>query len=291
METILAIIAGVLAFYGLSVVQLVLGDPHHIVFQGRFCGLSQNPQCTGEVTALLILCANYVLISGYSSRWQKLAGLSAACIMLPFMIWTGSRTAMGMCALGLLIFHRVSVRRWAVFAVVGITTYEIYRNFINPAGRAAQHLISTENDRGAQWSKGIALFLQHPLLGHPTRQTIVECSYIVTAAALGSVGLILLAILLANVARDIIFVFTHRPTLDPELRKTSEFACAIVIAGAAGMTFDAYLLATATTQAILNWVSLAILAVACDAVEARMAGFSAVARSGDDPEPVPGTGR
>ena len=234
-----ALVAGGLGFYFLSAIQLVLGNPHHIVFAGRFCGIAQNPQYTGEVTALLILCANFVIISGYSAAWQKLVGLSAACIMLPFMLWTGSRTAMGMCALGLLIFYRVSVRRWVIFAVVGLAAYEGYKNFINPGGRAVGHLLSTQNDRGTQWSKGIAVFLQHPILGNSAAQSLVECSYIVAAAALGSVGIILLVILLANVARDIIFVFTHRSVLDPELRKASEFICAIVIAAAGGMTFDA----------------------------------------------------
>ena len=272
-EYIMVLLGAGAAFYLLCIVQLTLGDLHHIVFTGRFCGIAQNPQFTGETTAILIICANFVVISGYSARWQKIFALCCACGMLPFMLWTGSRTSMGICAVGLLILYRVSIRRWAVFAVVGAVAYELYTQYFHRGARAVEHLVSTNNDRYAEWAKGLAVFSAHPILGQAAAQTLVECSFIVIVAALGSVGIVLLVTLIAAVAREIIHVFRYRDVLDPELRKMAEFACAITIAQAAGMTFDAYLVAAATTQAIISWMSLSLLAVAWDAVEARRHGF------------------
>lgn len=276
----MALFAGGLAFYGLSLMEIVLGNIHHIVFVGRFCGISQNPQFTGEVTAILIICANFIIISGYSRAWQKTVALSGACFMLPFMLWTGSRTAMGMCAVGLLILYRISIRRWAVFAVVGAVTYELYTHFFRHGAQAVAHLISSENDRGAAWSHGLAIFSQHPILGSAAAQSLVESSFIVILSTLGSVGLVMLVVVAYTTAREVITVFRHRSVLDPELKKAAEFACAILIASAAGMTFDAYLVAAATTQAIISWFSLALLSVAYEAVQVRLTGLMS---------PAPGT--
>lgn len=283
----MALFAGGLAFYGLSLMEIVLGNIHHIVFVGRFCGISQNPQFTGEVTAILIICANFIIISGYSRAWQKTVALSGACFMLPFMLWTGSRTAMGMCAVGLLILYRISIRRWAVFAVVGAVTYELYTHFFRHGAQAVAHLISSENDRGAAWSHGLAIFSQHPILGSAAAQSLVESSFIVILSTLGSVGLVMLVVVAYTTAREVITVFRHRSVLDPELKKAAEFACAILIASAAGMTFDAYLVAAATTQAIISWFSLALLSVAYEAVQARLTGLMSPAPGTPNP-PMPG---
>ncbi len=282
----LALFAGGLAFYGLSLMEIVLGNIHHIVFVGRFCGISQNPQFTGEVTAILIICANFIIISGYSRAWQKTVALSGACLMLPFMLWTGSRTAMGMCALGLLILYRISIRRWAVFAVVGGVTYELYTHYFRTGAQAITHLISSENDRSAEWSKGLAVFSQHPILGVASAQSLVESSFIVILYTLGSVGIIMLVVVAYTTAREVITVFRHRNVVDPELQKAVEFACAILIASAAGMTFDAYLIAAATTQAVISWFSLALLSVAYEAVQARLTGVMAAAPSAASPAAI-----
>ncbi len=274
----MALFVGGLAFYGLSLMEIVFGNIHHIVFVGRFSGISQNPQFIGEVTAILIICANFIIISGYSRAWQKIIALSGACFMLPFMLWTGSRTAMGMCAVGLLILYRISIRRWAVFAVVGAVAYELYTHFFHNGTQAVAHLVSGMNDRGAAWSKGLAVFSQHPIFGMAASQSLVECSFIVILAALGSVGLVMLIVVAYTTAREVITVFRNRSILDPELQKAVEFACAILIASAAGMTFDAYLIAAATTQAIISWFSLALLSVAYEAIQARLTGVMAPAQ-------------
>ena len=271
-DYISVLLAAGATFYLLSGMQLALGNMHHIVFTGHFCGISQNPQFTGETTAILIVCANFVVISGYSAPWQKTFALCCACGMLPFMLWTGSRTAMGMCVVGLLILHRVSIRRWAIFAVIGAVTYELYTHYFGSGTRAVEHLVSSTNDRAAEWAKGLSVFSAHPILGQAAAQTLVECSFIVIMATMGSVGIVLLVTMIASVAREVIHVFRHRDLLDPELRKMVEFACAITLAQASGMTFDAYLVAAATTQAIISWMSLSLLAVSWDAVEARRHG-------------------
>ncbi len=282
----MAFFAGGLVFYGLSLMEIAFGNIHHIVFVGRFSGLSQNPQFAGEVTAILIICANFIIISGYSSAWQKTVALAGACLMLPFMLWTGSRTAMGMCALGLLILYRISIRRWAVFAVVGAVTYELYTHFFHAGAQAVTHLISSQNDRSAEWSKGLAAFSQHPILGSAAAQSLVESSFIVIIYTLGSVGIVLLVVVAYTTAREVITVFRHRTVLDPEMKKTVEFACAILIASAAGMTFDAYLIAAATTQAIISWFSLALLSVAYEAVQARLGGLMPPAQGAASPAAI-----
>ena len=262
------LIAG-LGFYLLSAVQLVLGAPDSIVFVGRFCGLADNPQNTAENTACMLLMANYLILSGFSSRWQKALAVLAMLVMFPFLLWTGSRTGVGMVLVGLTAMNGTRVRRWLAVCVVVLAGWELYSHLFHGVAVAGSHLTSTLNDRSGPWIRGWNAFVSHPLVGQVSVKILVENSFISVAMGLGVLGLIILLILANAQIRDMVAIFQGRSRVDPESRKICDFALALSAALAAGMFFDAYLLAVATTQAVFVSVALAFTAIAVDLVYAQ----------------------
>ena len=263
--------AGVLAglsFYLISSVQLAFGSGR-IVFAGRFCGLASNPQSAGEITASLIPMANYLIISGFSSRWQKILGMAGLVVMLPFLLWTGSRTAMGMTVVALLVMNGVKARRWMAMGAAAILAKVIYSHFFG-ASFSSSHLLSLQNDRGAVWQRGWNLFLSHPMFGKAGVHILVENSLISVAMGLGIVGLAVLGVLVWAQASDTLLVLRNKWRLDKESEKICDFVLALGLGFASGMLFDAYLLAVATTEAVLLGLVLALTSVACDLVAAQM---------------------
>lgn len=265
-----ALVSAGLAFYALSAVQLALGARDSIVFSGRFCGLGANAQSTAEITASLVVVANYLLISGFSNRLQKSVGLAGLVVMLPFLVWTGSRTGMGMVVVGLMLLNGTKARRWIALGAAGLVTWEVYTHLFIRAAGIAGRLVSTANDRGTPWATGWHVFVTHPLIGQPIVEHFVENSFISTAMILGVVGVVVLIVLVFNQAGDILLVFRNKGVLDPESRKICDFVIALTAGFAAGMFFDAYLLAVATTEALLACFVLALTSVACDLVFAKV---------------------
>jgi hypothetical protein len=262
------VIAG-LCFYALSSIQLLLGARDSIVFGGRFCGLGANAQSTAEITASLVAVSNYLLISGFAKHWQKLLGGAGLVVMLPFLVWTGSRTGVGMAAVSLLIMNGARARRWIVLCAVSLIAWEVYTHFFSRAAMVAGRLVSTTNDRSSPWATGWHVFVTHPLLGEAFVQHFVENSFISVAMLLGMVGVGILFVLIFSQAGDILYVLRNKGFLDPESRKLCDFVIALALGFAAGMFFDAYLLAIATTEAVLACMVLGLTSVACDLVSAQ----------------------
>ncbi|MGC9261065.1 MAG: O-antigen ligase family protein [Phycisphaerae bacterium] len=265
-----AAVAAGLAFFALSAIQLRF-DASRILVSGRFLGLSQNPQTVGETTAPLFLMANFLIISGFSSRRQRILGIAGVLVMTPFLIWTGSRTGMGMTVVGLLILNGAKARRWIAPVTLMVVAWEIYAHLYHHATKAAMRLGSTVNDRAAVWERSWQVFLNHPLFGESGARILIENSFLSVAMTMGVVGLVVLALLAVQEGQDILFIFSHRGRLDVESRKFCEFVCALAISFVAGMFFDAYLMAIATTQAILAYMIMAFTSVAYDLVVAKYA--------------------
>lgn len=262
--TLTAVVLAGMTFYLFSIVQLVLGAHDSIVFLNRFAGLSDNPQNVGENTACLILVANYLVVSGYSSKRQRLLGIVAIALMFPFLLWTGSRTSAGMVAVGLLIMNGAKVRQWVIFGTIVGVAWEAYSYFNRHAALAASRLGSTINDRTAAWMHTWDIFLRHPLLGKFAPHVAVESSYLSVAAGVGVVGVAILVVLMELQARDMLWIFRRRPGLDPKGRRICDLALALSASLAAGMFFDAYLLSLSTTQAFFVALALALTGIAID---------------------------
>ena len=258
-----------LAFYLLSAVQLVLGAPNSIVIVGRFCGLADNPQNIAENTACMLLMANYLVLSGYSARWQKALGAVSMFVMFPFLLWTGSRTGVGMVVVGLVVMNGARIRRWVAVCVGVLAGWELYSHLFRGVAAAGGHLTSTLNDRSGPWIRGWDAFVAHPLFGQVSVNILVENSFISVAMGLGVLGLIILLILANAQIQDMATVFRWRLRVDSESRKICDFALALASALTAGMFFDAYLLAVATTQALFVGVAIALTAIAVDLVYAQ----------------------
>ncbi len=264
-----ATVAAGLAFFALSAVQIMFAGTSNVVFNDRFSGMSQNPQSVGEQAASLFIIANFLIISGFSSRRQKILGIAGVLVMTPFLIWTGSRTGMGMTVVGLLILNGAKARRWIAPATLMVVAWEIYAHLYHHATKAAMRLGSTVNDRTAVWEHSLRMFESHPLLGIGGVHLLVENSFLAVLMATGLPGLLVLVMLAFNQGRDILFIFSHRRRLDAESRKFCEFVCALAISFVAGMFFDAYLMAIATTEAILAYMIMAFTSVAYDMVVAK----------------------
>lgn len=266
--TLSAVVLAGMTFYFLSIVQLVLGAHDSIVFGGRFSGLSGNPQNVGENTACLILVANYLIVSGYSSRRQRLLGILAVALMFPFLLWTGSRNSAGMVAVGLFVMNGAKIRRWVIFGAIAAVAWEVYSHLYRHAAAGASHLGSGVNDRTRVWAHTWHVFLAHPVFGKFAANAMVESSYLSIAAGMGLVGVAILVVLMELQARDMLLIFRNRSRLSAEGRKLCDFSLALATALVAGMFFDAYLLSLSTTQGFFVALALSLTGVAVDFVGA-----------------------
>ncbi len=269
-----ACVTASLVFFGLSTIQLIFGPPDRIVINGRFTGLSDNPQHVAEAGACIFLMAAYVLTSGAASRGQRLLCLVGAAVLVPFMVWTGSRTGAGMTAVGLLVLNRAKFKRWVGLAILGAVSFKIYSYFSPAASAIASRLGSTADTRIKGWLIALSAFVRHPLFGRPGLTVITESSVLSVAAALGIVGLAVFAVMVLALFNDLSFVYRNRGRLDEEDRKMCEFICAFAAAFFAGSFFDAYLLAIATSAAVFMGMILAFTSIARAKINASLMEYN-----------------
>ena len=146
-----------------------------------------------------------------------------------------------------------------------------YSHFFGSSSLLTSHVFSLQNDRIIPWTRGWELFVSHPLFGVGGAEFLLENSFLSVAMNLGIVGVGILAVLAYSQAEDIVFVLKNKGRLAPEPRKICDFVLALSMAFISGMFFDAYLLAVATSEALIAAMVLALTSVACDLVAAGVA--------------------
>lgn len=200
-------------------------DIYPITFvHGRFLGTTGNPQHAALLLASIIPCLLYLTEHNSSQSgiwfffWQTVLFLTLLMLLL-----TGSRTGFLMLLSTILLFyynHTVRLFRLAIFIVVSVGlvwlmlgSTQFAESIINPM---FERLNNTDNTRSYVWQALWRSFTANPVFGAPLRGDRLlgygESSWLGTAAALGLVGLIPLALVGFSTARMIgrLFILSRR---------------------------------------------------------------------------------
>ncbi|NQT39547.1 MAG: O-antigen ligase family protein [Planctomycetes bacterium] len=158
----------VAAVSGLFVFLYFLANPEASLSHSRLSVLGLNPNRIGQTAApLLVLCA-YLGLYDRSRLW-KVIGWSTAVLMGLIIVYTGSRAAFAMAAVGGFLLTIPLGKRPAQIAalVVGVVVsgYVLLMMFDIPALSRFTEQYAYDT-RSGSWRGGMRRFAESPLLGH-----------------------------------------------------------------------------------------------------------------------------
>jgi hypothetical protein len=135
--------------------------------QGRFVGMMSNPQHTGAFLAFMIMTVLWLTLNDqkHSLRFIYIALLGVNLVML---VWTGSRTGLGMAVIGCgaVLYTRIG-RAALLLPVALIFAYAAFKVLVSITGLdiGAERLASAENTRSYAWWKLYTTGMENPLFG------------------------------------------------------------------------------------------------------------------------------
>ncbi|MCC5822913.1 MAG: hypothetical protein LAT64_04690 [Phycisphaerales bacterium] len=169
--------------------------------ESRFVGLMSNPQHAG---ALLSFMAVTLLWLTLNDRWVVLrpfyiVTLGAVLLMLA---WTGSRTGLGMAAIGFAAVLYTRMGKAILFLpVILAVAYYAFKAVLSLTGSRVglERLASTDDTRSHAWATLIRVGMDNPMLGAGIADAETsENSWLYGFAAFG-IGMLVLAILMTIV--------------------------------------------------------------------------------------------
>lgn len=176
-----------------------LADPRLLTLgnQFRFMGILSNPQHAGALMAFMAVIMLWLLFNDSQKRFKLIyMGLIFANILL--LIWTGSRTGLGMFMIGMSAVLYTKAGRTILFLpIVAIVAYVGIKFLINTLGLeiGVERLASTENTRDYAWWKLYSTGMENPLFGVGTLESEKsENSWLFGFAAFG-IGMLALSVM------------------------------------------------------------------------------------------------
>ena len=200
-----------LVFIAANVVQLGIGYDN-AVLKGRLAGIAGNAQ------NLAYLCVVYMLTSVYlydqqgkGKIVQMIYGISIGVYAI-LIIWSGSRTNAATATVGLLLYYRLRVGRFALLAILAAIVFGVFTLIFSESTGNLERFMSGTDTRSGVWEKSLSEFRNYPLFGQIPVKTstdldVSESGYLRTLALMGTIGGLLLAGVLAGMAFEIIRAF------------------------------------------------------------------------------------
>jgi hypothetical protein len=200
-----------LVFIAANVVQLGIGYDNAVV-KGRLAGIAGNAQ------NLAYLCVIYMLTSVYLYDQQGkgkivrlIYGISIGVYAI-LIIWSGSRTNAATATVGVLLYYRLRVGRFALLAILAAIALGVFTLIFSESTGNLERFMSGTDTRSGVWERSLSEFRNYPLFGQipvktSTELDASESGYLRTLALMGTVGGVLLAGVLAGMAFEIIRAF------------------------------------------------------------------------------------
>lgn len=192
-----------IGFIALNMVQLAFGYGQAIA-DGRFAGISGNPQLAGYVSAIFILFNTHIFARsplGSPSRWVFGVAIGVLAILI---LWAGSRMSALSAAAGLVAYFRFRLGSATLLAAVGGLSLAIVASIFGESLLGLDRFIYGDNTRREVWLGLLEEFYSAPLLGAMSARTdgaisANESSYLTTLALMGISGGIPLAIFVVSI--------------------------------------------------------------------------------------------
>ena len=167
-RTVFRVAVLVNAVWTLMVFVQIAANPKYVT-QGnehRFVGLMSNPQHTGVFLAFLSVIALWLLLN--DQRKYRFFLIGIVSIDLLFLLWTGSRTGLGMAVVGIsAVLYNKAGRAILLLPLVAILGYISLKIMIDVVGidLGFERMTSTKNTRSDAWRKLIETAGKNPIVG------------------------------------------------------------------------------------------------------------------------------
>jgi hypothetical protein len=201
-----------LLWIGAALVQLAINPDamlRHGPYFARFQGMTFNPQAAALTLGITSVVTIFLALNDPKHRY-RVFWTAAAGLNLVFLLWTGSRTGMGIFTLGAasVLVSRFSRVILLVPIVAGIVmvTLTLLGDAASDISSTADRLTSTEDSRTHAWGAMWQVFVDNPVIGggpgKEERGGRSENSYLYGLAAFGAgMGLLLLMLFIVSVAQ------------------------------------------------------------------------------------------
>ena len=255
-------------FLACNIIQLGLGYSQAIG-QGRFMGVSGNPQLAGFVSAVFVIVNCYSHSRSSLKSWMSYYHAIQIGLLLMLIVWSGSRMAALSVAVGLIFFYRLRIGKILVFGIVSGIVLFVAVSLFPESLTKVDRFTSGLDTRSAVWAARIDDFKSNPLFGTIGAQNdqevnASESSYLSTAALMGITGLLLLALTVFLMVASAIKCWIHR-----RCTNFSTESADIVIAGIAmilfASIFEGFFLGILSMAVVFLYLLLAIAAYLLDA--------------------------
>ena len=255
-------------FLACNIIQLGFGYGQAIG-QGRFMGVSGNPQLAGFVSAVFVIVNCYSHSRSSFKSWMSYYHAIQIGLLLMLIVWSGSRMSALSVAVGLMFFYRLRIGKILVFGIVSGIVLFIAVSLFPDSLTKVDRFTSGVDTRSAVWAARIDDFKSNPLFGTIGAQNdqevnASESSYLSTAALMGVTGLLLLALTVFSMVTSAIKCWLHR-----RCANFSTESADIVVAGIAmilfASIFEGFFLGILSMAVVFLYLLLAIAAYLLDA--------------------------
>lgn len=221
---------------------------------GRFHGMLGNPQHAAAYLAFVTAACLYLIPNDpkYLLRflWAGLAGVNVG-----LLLWTQSRTGLGMFViLTAAIFYARLGTAIIFLPIVGALVLGAWSIVgIDASDTAFRRLGEGRDTRTAVWNAMLEQFFANPLFGAGSQQEAVnsENSFLLGLAAYGVFMGVLILILFASVAYQVLTVLRLRPWLLPEERRVMDLYMGVVGAYFAGSMLEGYIVSRVSSPLVV----------------------------------------
>tara|TARA_R110002072_G_scaffold42064_5_gene117566 strand:+ start:2829 stop:4169 length:1341 start_codon:yes stop_codon:yes gene_type:complete len=230
---------------GMVFVQIAV-NPNYVT-QGneyRFVGLLSNPQHSGVLMAFFVVISLWLLLNDQKKYKIIMIGLTGVNGL--FLLWTGSRTGLGMTLIGVssVLYSRAG-RAILLLPLAGILGFLSLKIMVNVVGidLGFERMVSTENTRSAAWQELIMSASQNPLIGVGMDEIDrSENSWLYGYATYGIGMLLLLVITTIAAGIEILKAVRARFIMQPEYRPYLDIVLGILLMYLAGAVLEGYMI-------------------------------------------------
>ena len=203
-----------LLFIGCNILQLTFGY-YQSVADGRFMGISGNPQLCGFICSIFILFNCFCLSQLTLINWKKYYYGIQIAILLLLIVWSGSRMAALSATTGLVLFYRFKISQIISVCLIGGFFLILALLAFPDSYEKISRFTSGIDTRSAVWDNKLQEFYSSPIFGSIGKTFVEqtnasESSYLSTAGLMGISGLIPLAITLISFLITLYVCFINR---------------------------------------------------------------------------------
>ena len=255
-----------------SAVQGII-DPDAVKWNGRFYATTANPQFASTTIGWLSAPVAYLLIQSGVKRWLRLAACLTLGLLAVFLLWTGSRTGLLMCLVGVALLFRLRLGKFFVAGAAAAVVLVIGLQFFGEEVQGADRLLSMQDTRTGAWTSMWRSFQGNPLLGGATSEDFgSENSYLWTAARYGLFGFLPLLVAVASYAWFCLKLTAAKRAMGKSHRLMADLVVAVIVVVGVGAMFEGYLLGQFNTGVYLLLTFTAVGQYLLDASAAGLAG-------------------